>query len=637
MLSDEIRRRYLGFFEKRGHKIIESASLIPDDQTTLFVSSGMQPLVPYLMGKPHFLGKRLTNSQKCFRADDIEEVGDGRHTTFFEMLGNWSLGDYFKEEQLAWIFEFLVDEIGLDIDRLYVSVFSGNEKMKIKRDTQSVKIWQNLFKKRGIVAQVVDMSIQEEKKCSAMTQDNNQRIFLYPETKNWWSRSGIPSNMPIGEIGGSDSEIFYDLGEELNLHQKSQWATESCHINCDCGRFIEIGNSVFIQYIKTKNGFEELKNKNIDFGGGLERIAMASQNKSNVFEIDLLAPASQELEKLSGKSFCENKRFFEVIIDHLRAIVFILGDKNGEVGIPSNTGQGYLTRRLIRRAIRSSRQLGINAVDLPNVVNAIIDKYLLTYPEIKQNKEFILRELNKEIKKFSQTLQKGEQEFEKMIIKNMGKLKGVDVFNLYQTYGFPIEIICEMAEEKKISLDLQEFEKEKEKHRNLSKASGAKIFKGGLGDQKKETVEFHTMTHLLLSALKRILGEDIEQKGSNITAERLRFDFNYKEKLSDEQKEKIENLVNSWIKAGGRVELEEMPIEQAKKEGATGVFESKYNETVKVYTIISRDGEVISKEICGGPHIKNIKELGIFKIKKEQSASAGIRRIKAINSKLKNW
>ena len=621
--TNEIRQKYLKFFKGKEHKVIDSSSLIPeDDQTTLFTSSGMQSLIPYLMGKKHPLGVRLTNSQKCFRAGDIEEVGDGRHTTFFEMLGNWSLGDYFKKEQLSWIFEFLVDEIRLDPNRLYVSVFKGNEQMGIKKDDEAVEIWQELFKKRGIKAVAKDMTEQKEIK--------NARIFFYGEKKNWWSRSGIPENMPIGEIGGPDSEIFYDFGIELGLHKKSQWVDEPCHINCDCGRFIEIGNSVFIEYIKTQNGFEKLKQRNVDFGGGLERIAMAAQNKSNIFEIDILFPASREIEELSGKSFSQNKKSFEILIDHLRASLFILGDKNGSLAVPSNTGSGYLVRRLIRRLLRSAKSLEIKTNDLLKIALILINSYKKAYPELEKNSQFVLIELEKEIKKFDQALKKGLQEFEK-IIEKKDKLDGKETFSLYQTYGFPIEMIQEIATERGIKLDLVGFKEEKKKHSDLSKEGGDKnLFKGGLGDDEKETIELHTAAHLLLAALRKILGENVGQKGSNITAERLRFDFNYERKLIDEEKDKIEKLINFWIKKGAQVECQEMDIEKAQKIGAVGAFISKYDKRVNVYTIIKDDGEVISREICGGPHVENILTLGIFKIKKEESSSAGIRRIKAI-------
>jgi len=638
MDSKELRKKFLKFFEERGHKIIPSASLIPEnDSTTLFTGSGMQPLVPYLMGEPHPEGKRLVNVQKSFRAEDIEEVGDNSHTTFFEMLGNWSLGDYFKKEQLNWLFEFLVEEIKLDPERIYVTVFRGNKEIGINKDSESVQIWKDIFKKNGIEANDVDYSEKNG------FQDG--RIFYYDETKNWWSRSGIPANMPIGEIGGPDSEIFYDLGEGLKRHENSKWCNQPCHVNCSCGRFIEIGNSVFIEFIRSKKGFEPLPQKNVDFGGGLERITMVAQNKNNIFETDLFINVVTKIEELSGKGYQDNMQPFEVIADHLKAATFIMGD--GKRIIPSNVDQGYIVRRLIRRAIRYGRQIGIQKKFwIKDISKIIVDDYQLIYPELIHNFEFIENNLEKEEIKFNKTLEKGLKEFEKLFDNYKGNFKefslnAKDLFNLYQTYGFPIELSIEEINKKRIEnggilipKDIEEnflklFREELKKHQELSRTATKGKFKGGLADVSDKTKKLHTCCHLLLAALKTVLGNHVEQKGSNITAERLRFDFSHTEKLTNEQKTEVENMVNEVIQKNLSVSFEEILLKDAKEQGATGVFESKYGEKVKVYTI-GENNDIFSKEICGGPHTEHTGKLGHFKIIKEESSSAGVRRIKAI-------
>ena len=615
MNSKEIRQKYLEFFEARGHRVIGGASLISEnDSSTLFTSSGMQPLMPYLLGEEHPEGDRLTNSQKSFRAEDIEEVGNHRHTTLFEMLGNWSFGDYFKKEQLPWIFSFLTDELGLESGRLYATVFRGDKKIGVERDIESVEIWKQIFKDKGIDAQDVDFSEKNGMQ--------NGRIFYYNAGKNWWSRSGAPENMPVGEPGGPDSEIFYDLGADLKKHENSQFADQPCHVNCDCGRFIEIGNSVFMEYIKTENGFEKLKQRNVDFGGGLERMTMVTQGLNNIFETDLFINIIKETEKLSGKKYDENIKPFEVIADHLKAATFIMGDNKGIQ--PSNVGQGYVARRLIRRAIRYGRLLGIQSeLWTAEIAKIIAQDYIEVYSELDKNIEFIVNQLKDEEEKFNKTLKKGLKEFEKIHTDNI--ISGIDAFNLYQTYGFPIEIVKELAEEKGLKIDEKEFGKEMKKHQKLSRTASAGKFKGGLADASEETKKLHTAAHLLLAALRKVLGEGVEQKGSNITAERLRFDFSYSEKMTDEQKKEVEDLVNQAVEKDLPVSCEEMSLEEAKEKGAVGVFESKYGEKVKVYLI----GD-FSKEICGGPHAERTSELGKFKIIKEQSSSAGVRRIKAI-------
>ncbi len=620
------------FMEKRGHAIVPSASLVPEnDPTTLFVGSGMQPMVPYLLGEAHPRGNRIANSQKCFRAEDIEEVGDNRHTTFFEMLGNWSFGDYFKKEQIEWIFEFLTGELGLDPEKLYVTVFAGDEKNNLPRDNETARIWKRLFKEKGIEAEEVDILTEEN---GAKTGMRGGRIFYY-NAKNWWSRAGSPDNMPAGEPGGPDSEMFYDFGAE---HDKK--FGEHCHPNCDCGRFLEIGNSVFMMYKKTGDGvFEELPKKNIDFGGGLERFAAAAAGNPDIFQIDLFTPIIKKIEEISGKKYGENAKAFRVIADHIRAAVFMIADGV----LPLNTGGGYVLRRLIRRAVRYGKLLGIGEKNesassfVPEIAETVIDIYKDQYPELEKNKEKIFRELRKEEEKFGKTLEKGLKALERLISRNKEKgltlesmsINGVTFFDLFQTYGFPFEMTIEEIKNKGFLVDergmRRAFNEELSKHQELSKTASAGMFKGGLAGDSEETAKLHTATHLLQAALKEVLGEHVSQRGSNITAERLRFDFSHPEKLTDEQKKKVEDLVNEKIRENLPVVREEMGVEEAKEKGAIGVFGAKYGDKVKVYSIGG-----FSKEICGGPHVKSTGELGRFKIKKQEASSAGVRRIKAI-------
>jgi len=619
MHSKEIRKKYLTFFKTKRHTIIPSSSIIPEnDSSTLFIGSGMQPLIPYLMGEKHPGGLRLVNSQKSFRAEDIDEVGDGRHTTFFEMLGNWSLGDYFKKEQLFWIYEFLIEELGLDIKRLYATVFRGNKDIGVSRDMDSVGYLKEIFSSYGIKAKDIDFSEKNG------MQDG--KIFYYPEQKNWWSRSGTPDKMPTGEIGGPDSEIFYDLGKDLKLHENSIFKDSPCHVNCDCGRFIEIGNSVFMEFKRTEKGFENLKQHNVDFGGGLERIAMVCQGLKNVFETDLFINTIKKIEKLSGKKYYDCTRPFEIIADHMRAATFIMGDNKGVC--PSNTGQGYIVRRLTRRTIKYGRNLDIVRQFWTNdIAEIIIKDYFDIYPELENNKKFILDQLRSEEEKFNKTLEKGLREFEKLNVRK--RISGQDAFNLFQTYGFPIEMTVELATEKGLSVDTEGFRRELAKHQELSRTASAGVFKGGLADIGIETTRLHTAAHLMLSALRKVLGENVYQKGSNITAERLRFDFSYKEKTTQTQIKQVEDIVNDWIQKDLEIICENMNIEKARQIGAMGIFESKYGENVKVYSI--GDGSnIVSREVCGGPHVKRTGELGYFKILKEESSGAGVRRIKAI-------
>jgi len=550
MKLDEVREKYLEFFKKREHAVVPSVSLVPEnDPTTLFTSSGMQPLLPYFIGKAPPKGKRVTDSQRCFRAEDIEEVGDNRHTTYFEMLGNWSFGDYFKEEQIPWFFEFLTKEIGLDPEKLYVTVFEGDEKAGIPKDIESAKIWEKLL-------------------------GGADRISYYGADKNWWSRAGTPEQMPAGEPGGSDTEVFYDFGTK---HNKS--FGEECHPNCDCGRFVEIGNSVFMEYVKQEDGsFAHLPTKNVDFGGGLERITAASNDDNDIFNIDAIKNIIEKIEEKSGKKYEENKKAFRIIADHIRAAEAII--KDGVV--PSNTEQGYVLRRLIRRAVRFGDVLGVKLSDIT-----------------ESNEEII-----KEEEKFRKTLEKGLKEFEK--ISKGGNISGSDAFVLFTTYGFPLELTLELALEKSLNIDEAEFRDKMREHQALSRRGAGQKFKGGLADHSEQSTKYHTATHLLLRALKDVLGEDVSQKGSNITAERMRFDFSWGEKLTDEQKEKIENIVNHKIQEGLKVTSEET--------------DGKITYKIGDYSV----------ELCGGPHVKNTSELGHFKIKKEEASSAGIRRIKAV-------
>ncbi|MBM3204638.1 alanine--tRNA ligase [Candidatus Uhrbacteria bacterium] len=617
MTVSDIRKAFLHFFREKGHAILPSASLIPEnDPTTLFTGSGMQPMVPYLLGQTHPAGDRLADAQKCFRAQDIDEIGDNRHTTFFEMLGNWSLGSYFKNEQIKWMFDFLTETIGLDPNRLYVTVFRGNDAIGIPRDTDSVALWQGVFGSVGMEAKDVDFAERDGMQ--------GGRIFYYDEQKNWWSRSGTPDKMPVGEPGGPDTEMFWDFGLELTLHEDSPYRDEPCHVNCDCGRFMEIGNNVFMEYQKTKNGFEKLAQKNVDFGGGLERLAAAKQNDPDVFHTDVFKPIIQLLEQLSGVTYKDQSRSFRIIADHIRAATFIIGDPRGVT--PSNVGQGYLVRRLLRRAIREGRRLGIMDPFTHQVAEVVIGEFGSAYSELEERFGSIVSELKKEEEKFGKTLEKGIKELEKML--KAGSITGEQAFILFSTYGFPLELTEEIVKEKGMSVDHAVFEAEFRKHQDVSRTASAGIFKGGLADHSIETTRLHTATHLLHRALKNVLGEHVEQRGSNITPERLRFDFSHPNKVTPQQIKQVEDIINEVIKQDVPVRFEEMTVEEAKQRGAIGLFEEKYGEKIKVY-FIGNDTSDFSKEICGGPHVTHTGELGLFKIQKEEAVSAGIRRIKA--------
>ncbi len=660
MSGNEIRARYLAFMEKQGHVIIPSSPLVPEnDPTTLFTGSGMQPLVPYLMGEKHPMGTRLTDSQKCFRAEDIDEVGDNRHTTFFEMLGNWSLGDYFKREQLRWLFTFLIDEVGLDPRRIYVTVFAGDDELGIPRDDESVAVWKELFKERGIEANDVFIGSEEDGYEKGM---QGGRIFYYDAGKNWWSRAGRPSKMPIGEIGGPDSEVFYDFGSEYATHP--DFKDKEAHPNSDSGQFLEIGNSVFIEYVKQEDGsFTKLPQRNVDFGGGLERIAAAKIGDPDVFYIDLLLPVLKQIEKLSGKKYTfekgdlgyetmpacwlETMHAMRVITDHIRGTVFMIGDGV----IPSNTEQGYFVRRLIRRAVRYADVLGIPEGEFARISEIVIDIYKDHYKNLGEKRTLIINTIRGEEAQFRKTLAEGLKRFNKIdlkiqatvdktaegktILKQTGleKVIGADhAFELFTTYGFPIELTEEIAKERGFSVDRDGFNKKMEEHRELSRKGAEQKFKGGLADQSEKVVMYHTATHLLLAGLRTYLGDHVHQAGSNITGERLRFDFTHPERVGEDILKQVETYVNDAIKAGATVSIDIMKKDDAHADTTIeGSFWEKYPDEVKVYTVKDGDGVIYSRELCGGPHVKNTGGIeGIFKIVKEESSSQGVRRIKAI-------
>lgn len=622
MNTQEIRNAYLKFFSDRDHAVIKRAPLVlKDDPTTLFTGSGMQPLLPFLLGEKHPDGQRLADSQTCLRLQDIEDVGDNRHTTFFEMLGNWSLGAYFKEQQIRQFFEFLTEVVGLDPQKIYVTCFIGDEKNGIPKDTEAAKIWQTVFLEKGIDAPIVELGSAENGDKLGM---QGGRIFFYDDHENWWSRGGGIESTPIGDPCGPDSEVFYDFGKENH-----QPGFGEPHPASDSGRFMEIGNQVFMQYRRKEDGsFEELERKNVDFGGGLERIAAAKLNTTDVFRGSLLWPIIQKLEQLSGKKYDSNMTAMRIIADHIRAAVFLAVDGC----VPSNKEQGYAMRRLLRRAIRVAFDLGLEQNFFGEVVPVVVSLYETDYPEVKNDKDNVVAVLLKEEKIFRQTLRKGLHHFEKL---SENGLTGHEIFTLYDTYGFPVELSVEEAYRLEISLDKdwrKQFDQKMQEQRQRSQTAAKGTFKGGLGGKKPIHLKYHTATHLLYAALRKVVGDHVTQHGSNITEERLRFDFNNDQKLTVEQIQEIEHLVNGWIDADLPVSFKEYPTSQAFEMGAIGAFGDKYGETVKVYKIGS-DENIISFEICGGPHVEHtgqLKEGGkVFKITKEGSSSAGIRRIKA--------
>lgn len=625
MNAQEIRKAYLEFCQKNGHKIIKRASLIlKDDPTTLFTGSGMQPLLPYLLGKKHPDGVRLTDSQTCLRAQDIDDVGDNRHTTFFEMLGNWSLGDYFKEQQIRQFFEFLTDVVGLDPSKIYVSCFIGNKKYNIPRDDESVKIWQKVFAEKGIDAKIVELDTAENGDKLGL---QGGRIFFYNDKENWWSRGGGLDTTPIGDPCGPDSEVFYDFGEEN--HDAS---FGEAHPASDSGRFMEIGNQVFMQYRRLEDGsFEPLEHKNVDFGGGLERIAAAKIDNPDVFQISLMKPIIEKIEEISGKKYDENTASMRVIADHLRSAAFLAVDGC----TPSNKEQGYVMRKFIRRAMAKAFDLGIEDNFVEQIIPVIVDIYAPDYQEVAEKGDEIVAVMVKEEKAFRRTLQKGLRELEKF---SKDGLTGVELFQLYDTFGFPLELSTEEAVRRNISLSenwQEEFNAKMKEQRERSQTASKGKFKGGLEGQTLEHRKLHTATHLMNAALHNMFEGQIAQKGSNINTDRLRFDFTFDRKLTDEEKKQIEDTVNEQISKGLEVSWAEYPTDYALNElKAIGVFGDKYGETVKVYTMKAEGEKPFSVEICGGPHVDNTRELleggKKFKIVKEQSSSAGVRRIKAI-------
>ena len=625
MNTQEIRQKYLEFCQRNGHAIIERAPLIlHNDPTTLFTGSGMQPLLPYLLGQDHPQGTKLADSQTCLRAQDIEDVGDNRHTTFFEMLGNWSMGEYFKRQQIEWFFEFLTEIVGLDPHKIYVSCFIGDEKNNIPRDDEAAQIWQEVFAKKGIEAKIVELDSAENGDKLGM---QGGRIFFYNDKENWWSRGGGIDSTPIGDPCGPDSEVFYDFGEQ---HHDASFG--QAHPASDSGRFMEIGNQVFMQYRRLDDGsFEPLKRKNVDFGGGLERIAAAAIDSPDVFKISLLWPIIKKLESLSGKEYDTHTASMRVIADHLRAAVFLAVDGC----VPSNKEQGYVMRRLLRRAIRYSFDLGIEQNFLQEVVPVIADLYEADFPEVKENRESIIAVLIKEEKAFRQTLRKGLRQMQHYIDDG---LTGEELFMLYDTFGFPVELSTEEAYKQGIKLSdnwRAEFDARMAEQRQRSKTARKGQFSGGLEGHDPIHLKYHTATHLLGAALRKVLNApDLQQHGSNITSERLRFDFNH-DKLTLEEKQAVEDQVNAWIDADLPVSFAVYPTDEALKMGAIGAFGERYGDEVKVYSIGEGDN-IVSFEVCGGPHVEYTGVLAEggkrFKITKEESSSAGIRRIKAVLS-----
>ncbi len=597
MTASEIVQKYIAFFEKRGHTRIENSSLVPlNDPSTLFTSSGMQPLVPYLLGEKHPAGKRLVNVQNSFRAQDIDEVGDNRHTTFFRMLGNWSLGDYFKKEQIPWFFEFLTKNLGLNSQKLYVTVFSGAD--GVEEDTESVEIWKKEFEKVGIKAEV------------------GERIFKYGVDKNWWSRAGTPEKMPKGEPGGPDTEVFYDSETE---HNKK--FGESCHVNCDCGRYMEIGNSVFMQYIKEENGFSELPQKNVDFGGGLERLVAATEGKTDIFETTLLSPIISAISKTSGKDYEANKREMRIVADHLVAAVFITS--NGV--LPSNKEQGYILRRLIRRAIDNLHLLEAN--DMEKIIEAIVESYKETDPELVEKYEVIKNTILQEGQQYKKALEGGRQMIEKELSKgkNVGdellgqkEISAELAFKAITSFGLGPTQLRSLG----YIFDEQALADQIKQHQDLSRSGSKQKFAGGLADHSEKTIMGHTATHLMHQALRDMFGTDLHQTGSNITSERVRFDFNFDRKLTDEELKQLEKTVNEKISENLPVHFEMMPVGKAKEIGAIGLFDEKYAKDVKIYFI----GDY-SKEFCGGPHVNFTGDVKRFTIMKQESLGRGQQRI----------
>ena len=657
MDANEIRKKFLEFQEKRGHKVIAPAPLVLEgDPTTLFTGSGMQPLLPYLLGEPHPLGKRLCDSQPSMRMQDIDDIGDPRHTTVFEMLGNWSLGDYFKEEQIRGFFEFLTEVVRLDPSKIYVTCFIGNEKYGIPKDTEAAEIWQKVFEEAGIEAKIAEIGTASEGDKRGIKP--GERIFFYDDHENWWSRGGGCESTPIGDPCGPDSEVFYDFGEDLQDVDKYGLA----HPASDGARFMEIGNQVFMQYRRLEDGsFEELEKKNVDFGGGLERIAAAAIGSFDVFKISLMKPIIDKLEEISGKKYENNTDEMRVIADHIRGAYLLAAQGL----VPSNKTQGYAMRRLLRRAILRALDLGISANFLAEIVPIVAEIYQDLPGSILTHRESALETLLAEEKMFRKTLNRGLKELKKLARqsesdfsgtgpsrlssqgsgphtsaaasglprKTLSRLSGYDLFKLQDTYGFPLELSVEECYREGIELTtdyVKEFETALKEQRERSQTASKGMFKGGLEDHGEQSIKYHTATHLLLAALQKLVAPDIVQKGSNITSERVRFDFNCDHKLTPEEKSAVEAQVNEWIEADLPVVHDEYDKAYARDElHAHGQFWDKYLEKLTVYTIGDFE-KPVSREVCGGPHVEHTGEIGHFKIKKEESSSAGVRRIKAV-------
>jgi len=619
MTASEILNKYISFFEKRGHTRIENSSLVPlNDPTTLFTSSGMQPLVPFLLGEPHPSGKRLVNAQNSFRAQDIDEIGDNRHTTFFRMLGNWSLGDYFKDEQIPWLFEFLTSKtegLGLPPEKLFSTVFEGGD--GVEKDAKSIELWQQEFKKIGIDAKV------------------GEKIFTYGATKNWWSRAGIPSNMPVGEPGGPDSEVFFDYGADLKIHEGSDFKEEKCHVNCDCGRYIEICNSVFMQYKKQEDGsLQPLPKPNVDFGGGLERLLMASEEKQDIFQTSLFLPIISAIEKLTSKEYSANKKEMRIVSDHFIASVFISSS-----GVkPSNKEQGYILRRLIRRGLDNFYLL--SGKDISPILEKIVEQYSLTDPILKEQFVEIKNIILEEEQMYQRALSGGKKLIEKELSRAKDQvtvgdeLMGVTLitaelaFKSMASYGLGPTQLKSLG----YTFDDKELADLIKKHQENSRAGAQQKFAGGLADHSELTVKGHTATHLMHQALRDVLGDSVHQTGSNITSERVRFDFVYDKKVSSEELQKVKEIVDKKIKDDLPVHFEIMPLKNARDLGAIGLFDDKYAKDVKIYFIggsnpYSEKEKAYSIEFCGGPHVEHTGLIKSFDILKEEGVARGVRRL----------
>jgi alanyl-tRNA synthetase len=613
MTAQELRDKFLNFFESKGHKVIPSASLVPEnDASVLFTTAGMHPLVPYLLGEKHPGGTRVVDVQKCVRTTDIEDVGDNRHLTFFEMLGNWSFGDYFKDEAISWSFEFLTGKewLNLDPQHLYVTVFEGDA--DVPRDDEAIAAWKKAF------AGHATKPIQAELSENIYDFGGTKKIFAYNRDKNWWQ---------AGDKGpaGPDSEMFVDtegmFPENMRVKHAKSGIKEECHVNCDCGRFIEIWNDVFMQYNGLGGGqYEPLSQKNVDTGMGLERILTYLHGQTSVFDTELFKPAFDVILNQVSELTNEQEIKSRIIVDHLRASTFMVSDGV----VPSNKERGYILRRILRRAMVHGKMLGLQGDWVQQIVSGYIKDYSAAYPNLGTNKDQILETIGEEEKKFSRTLEQGLKEFRKY-----KEVTGTDAFNLFQSFGIPWEITKELAQEQGLQINHQEFEEEFKKHQDLSRTASAGTFKGGLADHSEKVVRYHTATHLMQAALRKVVGDHVFQKGSNITAERTRFDFTHPEKITPEQLAEVEKLVNEWIEKDLKVTKDIMTPDEARTIGAVGVFGEKYGDTVSIYTIADDQGNVYSREFCGGPHVEHTGVIGKFKIQKEEAVGQGIRRIKA--------